>query len=230
MTTHFITSFAARASSTRGLGAYANVFAIESFMDELAARAKVDPIEYRLRYLKDERARAILQKAADMFGWKDFKRAPGRGRGIGFARYKGLAAFCAVAMEVEVDRGTGKVRVIRVSAANDAGEVVAPDGVKNQIEGGVVQSLSWSLKEAVRFGPGGVRSADWTSYPILTFSEVPPIDVELIDRPGTPFLGTGEASQGPTGAALANAIFDACGARLRDIPFTPAKVKAALQA
>ena len=230
VTTHFITSFAARASSTRGLGAYANVFAIESFMDELAARAKADPIDYRLRYLKDERARAILQKAADMFGWKDYKRAPGRGRGIGFARYKGLAAFCAVAMEVEVDRGTGKVRVIRVSAANDAGEVVAPDGVKNQIEGGIVQSLSWSLKEAVRFGPGGVRSADWTSYPILTFSEVPPIDVELIDRPGTPFLGTGEASQGPTGAALANAIFDACGARLRDIPFTPARVKAALQA
>ena len=132
VTTHFITSFAARASSTRGLGAYANVFAIESFMDELAARAKVDPIEFRLRYLKDERARAILQKAADMFGWKDYKRAPGRGRGIGFARYKGLADFCAVAMEVEVDRGTGKVRVIRVSAANDAGEVVAPDGVKTR--------------------------------------------------------------------------------------------------
>jgi nicotinate dehydrogenase subunit B len=229
-TTHFITSFAARASSTRGLGAYANVFSIESFMDELAARAGVDPVEYRLRYLKDERGRAILQKAADMFGWKDFKKAPGRGRAVGFARYKGLAAYCAVAMEVEVDRGSGKVRVLRVSAANDAGEVVSPDGVKNQIEGGIVQSLSWSLKEAVRFGPAGVRSADWTSYPILTFSEVPPIDVELIDRPGTPMLGTGEASQGPTGAALANAIFDATGARLRDIPFTPARVKAALQA
>ncbi len=229
-TTHFITAFAARASSTRGLGAYANVFAIESFMDELAARAKADPLEYRLRYLKDERGRAILQKAADMFGWSDYKKTPGRGRGIAFARYKGLAAYCAVAMEVEVDRGTGKIRVLRVSAANDAGDVVSPDGVRNQIEGGVVQSLSWTLKEAVRFDASGVRSVDWTSYPILTFSEVPPIDVQLIERPGTPFLGTGEASQGPTGAALANAVFDACGARLRDIPFSPARVKAALQA
>ncbi len=229
VTTHFITGFAARASSTRGLGAYANVFALESFMDELAARAGVDPIDYRLRYLKDERGRAILQKVAEMFDWANYRKTPGRGRGIGFARYKNLAAFCAVAMEVEVDRGTGKVRVLRVSAANDAGEAVSPDGVKNQIEGGVVQSLSWSLKEAVRFGPAGVRSADWTSYPILTFSEVPPIKVELINRPGLPLLGTGEASQGPTGAALANAIFDATGARLRDIPFTPARVKAALQ-
>ena len=230
VTTHFIPTFAARASAERGLGAYANVFAIESFIDELAAAAGADAVEYRLRHLKDERGRAILQKAADMFGWRDYKKTPGNGRGIGFARYKGLAAYCAVAMEVVVDRGSGKVRVTRVACANDCGEVVSPDGVKNQIEGGIVQSLSWTLKEAVRFGPGGVRSADWASYPILTFSEVPPITVELIDRPGTPFLGTGEASQGPTGAALANAIFDACGARLRDIPFTPAKVKAALQA
>ncbi len=230
VTTHFLTNFAARASAQRGLGAYANILAIESFIDELAAKASADPVEYRLRYLKDERGRAILNKAADMFGWAKFNKTPGRGRGIAFARYKGLATYCAVAMEVEVDRGTGKVRVLRVSTAADCGEAVSPDGVKNQIEGGVVQSLSWTLKEAVRFGPSGVRSADWTSYPILTFSEVPPIAVELIDRPGTPYLGAGEASQGPTGAALANAIFDAVGVRLRDIPFTPARVKAALQA
>ena len=230
VTTHFLTNFAARASSTRGLGAYANVFAIESFMDELAARAKADPLEFRLRYLKDERGRAILHKTADMFGWKDWKKTPGRGRGIGFARYKGLAAYNAVAMEVEVDRASGKIRVLRVVSANDSGEVVSPDGVKNQIEGGIVQSMSWTLKEGVRFDASGVKSADWVSYPILTFSEIPNIDVELIDRPGTPFLGTGEASQGPTGAALANAVFDAAGVRLRDIPFTPAKVKAALQA
>ena len=229
VSTHFLTNFAARASSTRGLGAYANVFAIESFIDELAHRAKADPVEYRLRYLKDERARAVLQKTANMLGWsKQEKKVAGRGRGVAFARYKGLASFCAVAMEVEVDRTSGAVRVLRVVSANDAGEVVAPDGVRNQIEGGVVQSLSWTLKEAVRFDAAGVKTADWVSYPILTFSEVPPITVELIDRPGMPFLGAGEASQGPTGAALANAIFDAVGARLRDIPFTPARVKAAM--
>jgi CO/xanthine dehydrogenase Mo-binding subunit len=226
--THFLTNFAARASSTRGLGAYANVFSIESFMDELAHRAKADPVEYRMRYLKDERARAVLQKTAEMLNWAKPEKAAGRGRGIAFARYKGLATYCAVAMEVEVDRRSGVVRVLRVVSANDAGEVVAPDGVKNQIEGGVVQSLSWTLKEAVRFDATGVKTADWVSYPILTFSEVPPIAVELIDRPGAPFLGAGEASQGPTGAALANAIFDATGVRLRDIPFTPARLKAAM--
>ena len=226
--THFLTNFAARASSTRGLGAYANVFSIESFMDELAHRAKADPVEYRLRYLKDERARAVLQKTAEMLNWAKPEKAAGRGRGIAFARYKGLATYCAVAMEVEVDRRSGVVRVLRVVSASDAGEVVAPDGVKNQIEGGVVQSLSWTLKEAVRFDAAGVKTSDWVSYPILTFSEVPPIAVELIDRPGAPFLGAGEASQGPTSAALANAIFDAVGVRLRDIPFTPARLKAAL--
>ena len=230
VTTHFLTNFAARASSTRGLGAYANVFAIESFIDELAHRAKADPLEYRLRTLKDERARAVVQKVAEKFGWKDWKKTPGRGRGIGFARYKGIAAWNAVAMEVDVDRASGRIRVLRVVSANDSGEVVSPDGVKNQIEGGIVQSLSWTLKEGVRFDATGVKSVDWVSYPILTFSEVPPIDVELIDKPGLPFLGTGEASQGPTGAALANAVFDAVGVRLREAPFTPAKVKAALQA
>ena len=226
--THFIPAFAARSSSTRALGAYANVFAIESFMDELAHRAKVDPLDYRLRYLKDERARAVLQKTAEMIGWKGRGKGPNRGFGLAMARYKGTASWNGVAMEVEVDRSSGNIRVLRVVSANDAGEVVAPDGVKNQIEGGIVQSLSWTLKEAVRFGAGGVKSVDWVSYPILSFSEVPPIEVELIDRPGAPFLGAGEASQGPAGAALANAVFDATGVRIRDIPFTPARIKAAL--
>jgi MFS family permease len=189
---------ALRTSAMRTLGAYANVFAIESFIDELAHRAKADPVEYRLRYLKDERARAVLQKTADMLGWsKQEKKVPGRGRGIAFARYKGLASFCAVALEVEVDRNSGAIRVLRAVSANDAGEVVAPDGVKNQIEGGLVQSLSWTMKEAVRFDAAGVKTADWVSYPILTFSEVPPITVELIDRPGMPFLGAGEAFNWP---------------------------------
>ena len=230
VTTHFITSFSARASSTRGLGAYSNVFAIESFMDELAARAKADPLEYRLRHLKDERGRAVLQKAAETFGWSTWKKQPNRGRGIAFARYKNLAAFTAIALEVEVNPATGKIRVLRAVAANDSGEVVSPDGVKNQIEGGLIQSLSWTLKEGVRYDATGVRSEDWTSYPILTFTEVPPVEVVLIDRPGTPYLGTGEASQGPTSAALANAVFYAVGVRVLDLTMTPARVKAAINA
>ena len=228
VTTHFITAFAARASSTRALGAYANVFSIESFMDELAHRAKADPVEYRLRSLKNERARAVLQKTADMFGWSTWKKQPNHGRGIAYAMYKNVATYCAVAIEVEVDRGSGQIKVLRAVSANDAGEIVSPDGVKNQIEGGIVQSLSWSLKEAVRFDDSGVLSEDWLSYPILTFNEVPEIEVELIDRPGQPFLGAGEASQGPTGAALANAVFDAIGVRYRELPLTPERVKRAL--
>lgn len=133
-------------------------------------------------------------------------------------------------MEVEVDRDSGAVRVVRAVAANDAGQIVSPDGVANQIEGGLIQSLSWSLKEAVRFGSDGVTSTDWASYPILTFSEVPPIEVVQIDRPGAPFLGTGESAQGPTAAALANAVFDATGVRYRDLPFTPERIKAGLAA
>jgi len=227
--THFVENFAVRTSALRGLGAYANVFAIESFMDDIAREAKADPVAYRLRYMKDERARAVLQKTADMFGWQNWKAAPGRGRGIAYARYKGSATYTAVAIEAEVDRTSGRIRVLRAASANDAGEIVAPDGVKNQIEGGIVQSLSWTLKEAVRFGPGGVLSEDWNSYPILTFSEVPAIEIELIDRPGAPFLGAGEASQGPTGAALANAVRDATGVRFHELPFTPARVLAGLK-
>ena len=228
VTTHFIPTYAARVSSMRGLGAYANVFALESFIDELARRAKTDPVEYRLRYLKDPRGRDVLTKAAESFGWSKWQAAPGRGRGIAFARYKNHAAYTAIALEVEVDRQSGKIKLLRALAANDSGDLVNPDGVKNQIEGGIIQSLSWSLKEAVRFDASGVKSDDWSSYPILTFSEVPPIAVELINRPGTPFLGTGEAAQGPTSAALGNAVFDATGVRFRELPLTPARVKAGL--
>ena len=228
--THFVTNFAARASSTRGLGAYANVFAIESSIDDLARLAGADPVEYRLRYLKDPRAREVLMKTAEMFGWSAWKPTPGRGRGIAFARYKNLATYTAIATEVEIDRSSGAIRVLRVSSANDSGEIVSHDGIRNQIEGGIIQSLSWTLKEAVRFDPNGVRSEDWISYPILTFSEIPKIDIALIERPGAPFLGAGEASQGPTGAALANAVMDATGVRFRSVPFTPPRIKEGLKA
>ena len=228
VTTHFITEMPLRVSSTRGLGAYANIFAIESFIDELAHTTGTDPVEYRLRFLKDERARDAIVKAAEKFAWSQWRKTPGRGRGIGFAKYKNIAGYCAVALEVEVNRQNGRIRVLRAVASADCGHMVNPDGVSNQIEGGLIQSLSWTLKEEVQMDKTRVLSKDWNSYPILTFSEVPPVDIVLIDRPGQPFLGTGEASQGPTGAALANAVFDATGVRFRTLPLTPDRVLQAL--
>jgi CO/xanthine dehydrogenase Mo-binding subunit len=228
--THFITEMPLRVSSTRGLGAYANVFAIESFMDELAHSVGADPVAYRLRFLKDERARDAIVRAAEKFGWSQWQKSPGRGRGIGFAKYKNIAGYCAVALEVEVNRQSGRIRVLRAVASADSGHIVNPDGVSNQIEGGLIQSLSWTLKEEVQMDDTQVLSQDWGSYPILTFTEVPPVEVVLIDRPGQPFLGTGEASQGPTGAALANAVFDATGVRFRRLPLTPDRVLQGLRA
>ena len=228
VTTHFITEMPLRVSSTRGLGAYANIFAIESFIDELAHATGADPVDYRLRFLKDERARDVIVKAAEKFAWSQWRKTPGRGRGIGFAKYKNIAGYCAVALEVEVNRQNGRIRVLRAVASADCGHMVNPDGVSNQIEGGLIQSLSWTLKEEVQMDKTRVLSRDWNSYPILTFSEVPLVDIVLIDRPGQPFLGTGEASQGPTGAALANAVFDATGVRLRTLPLTPDRVLQAL--
>jgi CO/xanthine dehydrogenase Mo-binding subunit len=169
-----------------------------------------------------------LQQAADKFGWASWKKSPNRGRGIGFARYKNIAAYCAVALEVEVNPRNGRIRVLRAVTSADTGHIVNPDGVSNQIEGGLIQSLSWSLKEEVKFDDTQILSTDWNSYPILTFSEVPPVEVVLINRPGAPFLGTGEASQGPTSAALANAVFDATGVRFRRLPLTPERVKQGL--
>ncbi len=230
VTTHFVTDMPVRVSAQRSLGAYANVFSIESFMDELAHAAGADPVAYRRRQLTDDRARAVIDKAADLFGWSRYRKTPGHGRGFAFARYKNLAAFCAVALEVAVDPASHQVRVLRATMAADAGETVNPDGLKNQLEGGLIQSLSWSLKEQVHYDDRRTTSRDWASYPILRFSEVPQIQVELIDRPGLPFLGAGEAAQGPTGAALANAVFNAVGARVRQLPITAERLKASTRA
>ena len=226
--THFITEMPLRVSSTRSLGAYANIFAIESFIDELAHAAGADPVEYRLRFLKEQRGRDVLTKCAEAFGWDTYKKTENRGRGIAFGRYKNYAGLVAVAVEVEVSPRNGRVHVVRATAANDSGHMINPDGIANQIEGGLIQSLSWTLKEEVQFDDTGVLSNDWKSYPIITFTEVPPVNVVLIDRPGEAYLGTGEAAQGPTSAAVANAVFDATGARLRRLPFTPDRVKAEL--
>jgi nicotinate dehydrogenase subunit B len=227
---HFIPAVTLRSSALRSLGAYGNVFAIESFMDELAASVGADPVAYRLRHLKDPRGAEVIKAAAERFGWSNYVAPPGRGRGFGFARYKNEAAYTAVAAEVAVDRTSGQVRVLRLVAADDSGEIVNPDGVRNQIEGGIVQATSWTLKEAVRFDRTRITSRDWSSYPILTFPEVPAeVEVVLVDRPGQPFLGTGEAAQGPTVAAIANAVAHATGVRIRELPLTPARVLAALQ-
>ena len=228
--THFITEMPLRVSSTRGLGAYANVMAVEQFIDELAVKAGADPLEYRLRYLKDERMREALIRCAEAFGWDNWKKRPNTGRGIAIARYKNYAAITAVAMEVQITPRNGLVRVTRAVASNDGGHIVSPDGIINQVEGGLIQSISWTLKEEVKFDKTRVLSSDWASYPILGFTEVPPVETVLIDRQGEPYLGNGESSQGPSGAALANAIADAIGTRMRDVPFTPDRVKAAIEA
>ncbi|HEY1326099.1 MAG TPA: molybdopterin cofactor-binding domain-containing protein [Casimicrobiaceae bacterium] len=226
---HFIEQMPLRVSALRALGAYANVFSAESFMDELARAAKADPVVFRLRHLADQRARDVVQTAAERFGWAAFERRRGRGRGFAYARYKTLAAYCAMAFEVEVERDTGRVRVVRAVAAIDSGEAVNPDGIRNQTEGGIIQSISWTLFESVAFDRTRVTSRDWAGYPILRFGDLPDlVNVHVINRPGAPFLGTGEAAQGPAAAALANALYDATGVRLREIPFTRERVKAAL--
>jgi CO/xanthine dehydrogenase Mo-binding subunit len=225
---HFVPDMPLRVSALRALGAYHNVFAIESFMDELAAAAKADPIDFRLRHIEDTRARDVIGACSERFGWAQYRRVRGRGRGFGYARYKNLAAYCAVAMEVEVDRESGSVRPLRAVSAIDSGEAVNPDGIRNQTEGGIIQSLSWTLYEAVGFDTMRVLSRDWATYPIMRFSNIPDsVDVHIINRPGMPFLGTGEAAQGPTAAALANAVADALGVRIRELPLTRARVKTA---
>jgi CO/xanthine dehydrogenase Mo-binding subunit len=229
---HFIPSMPIRISAMRALGAYHNVFSIESFMDELAGLAGADPIEFRLRHLDDPRARDVIEKAAQGFGWQKGQKAPqDRGFGFAFARYKNLAAYCAIASEVEVNRETGRPRLVRAVAAVDSGQVVNPDGLINQIEGAILQSMSWTLYEAVTFDNTRITSIDWQTYPILRFNSVPEkVDVHIINRPGLPFLGSGETGQGPAAASIANAITNATGKRLRDLPLTRKKIKDAIDA
>jgi CO/xanthine dehydrogenase Mo-binding subunit len=229
---HFIPTMPLRISAMRALGAYHNVFSIESFMDELAGLAGVDPVEFRLKHLDDQRGRDVIEKAAQGFGWKRDQRPPqDRGYGFAFARYKNLAAYCAIASEVEVNRETGQPRLVRAVAAVDAGQVVNPDGLINQIEGAIVQSMSWTLYESVTFDDTRITSIDWQTYPILRFNSVPErIDVHIINRPGQPFLGSGETGQGPAAASIANAIASATGKRLRDLPLTRKRIKDAIDA
>jgi CO/xanthine dehydrogenase Mo-binding subunit len=229
---HFIPAMPVRISAMRALGAYHNVFSIESFMDELAAAAGADPVEFRLKHLDDPRGRDVIEKAAQGFGWQKGRKAPpNRGFGFAFARYKNLAAYCAIATEVEVNRESGRPRLVRAVAAVDAGQVVNPDGLINQIEGAILQSASWTLYEAVTFDDTRITSIDWQTYPILRFNSVPDrVEVHVINRPGQPFLGSGETGQGPAAASIANAIANATDKRLRDLPLTRKKIKDAIDA
>ena len=228
---HLVHDLPLRVSALRTLGAYANVFAAESFMDELAQRAGEDPLEWRRRHLEDARTRAVLDAAAERFGWTARpahrrRDGAGIGQGIAVARYKNAKSWCAVAVEAEVGDDAGVV-LRRAVVAVDAGEIVDPDGLAAQLEGGFVQAASWTLLEAVTWDRDGITSRDWDSYPILRFDAIPEIETVLVDRPGEPFLGAGEAACGPAGAAIANAVFDASGVRARRLPLTPQALREA---
>ena len=235
VTVHYVPDSFLRVSSFRSLGGSMNTFANESFIDELAAAAGVDPVEYRLRHLADPREREVLLAAAEKAGWTLRAHPSPRlratelaeGRGVAFARYENVQAITACIAEVQVEKKAGTVRVKRIVLAHDCGLIINPDGVKNQIEGNVIQSLSRALKEEVQFDEQRITSIDWGTYPILTFSEIPEMEIVLINRPEQPSMGAGEPSTVTTAAAVANAIFDATGVRMRQLPFTPERVRSA---
>lgn len=223
---HRLLTMPVRTSSQRSLGAFGNVFAIESVMDELAGLAGADPVAFRLAHLADPRARRVLAGAAELAGFQSRPRADGTGYGVGVARYKGLAGYCAAVAEVEAET---TVRVRRLWLAVDVGRVINPDGVINQVEGGAVQSASWALREQVRFSRTAVTSVNWDSYPILRFTEVPKVFVRIVDAAGEPATGAGEVAQGPVAGAIGNAVADAVGVRVRDLPLTREQVIRAME-
>jgi CO/xanthine dehydrogenase Mo-binding subunit len=222
---HHIPESPLRVSALRSLGSYDNIFAIESFMNELADAAGDDPVEFRLRYLSDERAREVIEAAVEKAG----PSPDGLGRGMAFARYKNRQSYLAVVVDLSVCKDSGNISLERAVAAADAGQIVNPDAIRNQLEGVIIQSSSWTLKEQVIFDQNGIISVDWDRYPIFRLPDAPGIETVLIDRPGQPYLGIGEGAQGPISAAIANAVHDAAGIRLRRIPFTPERVKDALR-
>ncbi|MBV8764220.1 MAG: xanthine dehydrogenase family protein molybdopterin-binding subunit [Hyphomicrobiales bacterium] len=227
---HWLKDAPLRPSNIRAPGKIANIFAVESFTDELAAKAREDSLAFRLNSLEDPRGIEVLKRAAALLGWQA-RPSPGPGglgRGIAYVHYKDNENYVAIAMEVEVDRPTGAIHVRRVACAHDCGLMINPDGVRSQVEGNILQTLSRALFEEIKFDRKGVTSADWASYPILTYPDVPELLIDLVQRPHEPPLGAGEASAAPVAAALANAVHDACGIRLRTVPFTRERVRAAL--
>lgn len=220
ITKNLVSDTRIRTSSTRALGAFANIFAIESFMDELARSAEVDPVQFRLAHLSDERAVSVVSAVDAGLKRSPLDPGPGwlSGRGLAFARYKNTQCYAAVGVVLVVNEETFDIRLQHAVIAADAGQIIDRDGIANQLEGGFIQAASWTLKEAVPISEQGSLAVDWDSYPILRFDEVPTVDVELIDHPDLPSLGAGEATTGPTPAAIANAVFDATGLRLRRLP------------
>ena len=211
-----------RTSSLRSLGSFTNIFAIESFMDTLAEKAGQDPLEFRLNHLEDERAIAVIQKVQALTSTQN--NEDGKGIGYAFMRYKNTDAYIAVAAKVTVDKNNGNVGLIKMWAAVDVGEVINMDGLTNQIEGGMIQAASWTLKEEVTFNTTEITSTDWIKYPILKFSEVPEVEVAIINRPSEDAKGAGEVPVPPTAAAIANAIYNASAIRIYDLPITPEKI------
>jgi len=234
---HWLKDAPLRPAPIRSPGKPANCFAVESFTDVLAAAAGLDPVEFRLRGLADQRGIEVSRRAASLMNWQT-RPSPGpsksaavmRGRGFAYVHYKHSESYVAMGMDVAVERASGKIRVERVACAFDCGQIINPDGVHAQVEGSILQTLSRALMEEVQFDRSRVTSVDWNSYPILRFPDVPRLEIALIDRPTERPLGAGEASCTPVSAALANAVFDATGVRLRTVPFTPERVKAALSA
>jgi nicotinate dehydrogenase subunit B len=226
VTRHRLLDMPIRTSSLRSLGAHLNVFAIESFMDELAAAAGVDPVRFRLDHLADPRARRVLAEVAQLAGWDTRSRGDETGFGVAVARYKGVAGYCAAVAEVEA--GTD-VRLRRLWLAVDVGRVINPDGVRNQVEGGAVQSASWTLRERVRFDRTRITSQNWDSYPILRFTEVPEVTVRIVDA-AEEETGAGELAAGPVAGAIGNAVTDAVGIRVRDLPLTSTQIIRAIEA
>ncbi|NQV60276.1 MAG: xanthine dehydrogenase family protein molybdopterin-binding subunit [Alphaproteobacteria bacterium] len=223
---HLVTTPPVRTSALRTLGAAANVFAMEAMMDDLAAMAGKDPLDYRLGLLSDPRARAVLSEVAARAGWaRRGKGGEGHGLGLAFARYKNTAAYAAVVVALSVDE---MVKLEHIWVVADAGLVINPDGVRNQLEGGAVQGASWALKEQVRMAGAGVTSQDWDSYPILRFSEVPEIEAAVLNHPDQPSLGTGECAVSPTMAAIGNGVAHALGIRIRDMPLSRERIMASL--
>jgi nicotinate dehydrogenase subunit B len=265
VTRHRLLTMPLRTSSLRSLGAFLNVFAIESFMDELAAAAGADPVAFRLAHLSDPRARRVIEEAATMSGWaargepdrgepdrgerdrgerdrgeadrgerdrgerdrgEARSRDEGTGFGLAFARYKGTSGYCAAVAEVAADT---RISLRRLWLAVDVGRVINPDGVINQVEGGAIQSASWALRERVRFDRTRITSVTWESYPILRFTEVPEVAVRIVAAPGEPETGAGELAQGPVAGAIGNAVADAIGVRVRDLPLTTEQVIRAIE-
>ncbi len=207
-----------RTSSLRSLGAFTNIFAIETLIDDIAAAQDADPIEFRLRHLEDPRSRAVIERLAELTAMERLQPLPeGCGWGLGFARYKNTSGYCAVMACVNC---ADEVHVTDIRCVADIGEVISPDGARNQIEGGIVQSVSWTTMEAAEFEGTTVLASGWIDYPILRFTEVPRVTVELIERPEAAPLGCGEIAQAPTAAAIGNAVRSALGVRVRNLPIT----------